>query len=267
MSLLSSTKSFLETYRDDRSLARLGAPAGSLLRLHYSGRWAARQGKQPGLQSIKLQVHGRPVTVELSPSYEGAFRGVFIDDEYRCADHLPQRPQRIMDLGANIGMGAIYMACQFPGAEFICVEPDPRNLPLLERNLRANSVNAKVVSAAIGPAQGHLNLRFGDDPTCSALESSPMHQLSDTVSVKIQTIPALLEESGWPEIDLLKIDIEGTEDDLLARHNEWLGRVKAIIMEIHPNTSRERLNGFVAPFGFDLKRIGDGREPVFIAVR
>ena len=56
---------------------------------------------------------------------------------------------------------------------------------------------------------------MGDDPTCSALETSPMHKLHSATAVNVVTVPELLEHVGWGSVDLLKIDIEGTEKELL----------------------------------------------------
>ena len=147
------------------------------------------------------------------------------------------------------------------------VEPDPRNLPLLKTNLRLNDVSSTVIAGAIGPAAGKLKLRFGDNPTCSSMTGTGMHDLADSVEVDVTTIPEVMVKAGWKEIDLLKIDIEGAEEELLARNNEWLAHVGAIILEIHPNTSAERLNVHLARYGFNLRRYGSGREPVYFARR
>jgi hypothetical protein len=47
------------------------------------------------------------------------------------------------------------------------------------------------------------------------------------------TIPELLQKYDMEHVDLLKMDIEGSEFDLF-RSPEWLNRVSAICMEIHP---------------------------------
>ena len=267
MNLFSSLKMFRAIAAEDKALAGLGVPRGRLLAMHYRGRWEQRRGLTPRLWKVSLRHFDRPVELSLSAPYAGAFKGVFLDEEYRCSSLLPVAPLRILDLGANIGMGTISFACQFPAARMVCVEPDPRNLSLLQQNLQANSVQALVVAAAVGAAPGHLNLRFGADPTCSALESSPMHQLQGTTSVDVTTIPALLLKAGWDSVDLLKVDIEGSEDELLSQNNGWLSQVGAVILEIHPSTTPEKIAGYLAPFGFCLRRVGHGREPVYFASR
>lgn len=267
MSLFSSLRAFQQTLCQDMALTRMGAPLGWLTYLHYQGRWADRENHTPPLKPLSLKVNDRPVKLSLSAAYEGAFKGVFLDHEYQCASSLTSVPARIVDLGANIGMGAVYLHTQFPNAEFICVEPDPRNLSILRSNLESNQVRAVIQEAAIGAESGMLQLRFGKDPTCSALETSTMHQLENTVPVMVKTMAEVLNEIGWKGVDLLKIDIEGVEDELLSSHNEWLQYVEYIILEIHPNTTPERIASYLQPFGFNLKRVGFGCEPVYFAAR
>src|SRR5688572_1655396 len=104
MNLVSSVRCFIKSVREDTALARLGAPCGWLLRMHYRGRWADRRRQEPPLESVSLNVSGKQLRFELSASYEGAFKGIFLDNEYDCAELFQEPPKRILDLGANIGM-------------------------------------------------------------------------------------------------------------------------------------------------------------------
>jgi FkbM family methyltransferase len=265
MNLISSWKGFQRALADDKAFRRLGLPAGWYLRLFYQGRWAARRGRQTTPEKVAVTVLGKRIELFLGAGYLAALKGIFLEEEYTCAQFFKSPPKRILDLGANIGMAAIYLNMIFPGAEFICLEPDPRNVPLLRKNLELNGVKAKVIEAAVAATAGQLKLRFDENPTCSALESSTMHDLAHTVSVLVQTVPEVMAEAGWGEIDLVKIDIEGTEDELLGKNNSWLERTKAVIMEIHPSTTEERIASYLRPFHLELRRIGFKTEPVYFA--
>lgn len=267
MNIRRSLSALFQLAREDWQLSRLGTIPGSLLFLHYTGRICHRLGRAHGTGNFRFKHFAEKVDLTFSFPYSGAFKGIFLDGEYDCSKLLKHPPLRILDLGANIGMGAISLRCQFPGVKIVCLEPDPRNLALLEKNLESNSVDAVIVAAAIGSVEGSLNLRFGYDPTCSALESSPMHHLGSQTIVDVTTIPAVLADAGWDYVDLIKMDIEGTEDELLSLNNEWLSQVGSIILEIHPNTTPERIASFLEPFGLHLRRTGHGREPVYFASR
>ena len=53
------------------------------------------------------------------------------------------------------------------------------------------------------------------------------------------TMQEVIEASGFPRIDLLKIDIEGAEVELFKGDTEWLSRVGAIAIEFHGESRRE----------------------------
>ena len=267
MNLVRSLQEFLKICRGDAAFRALGRPAGWSVLFHYQGRWHDRRGSNMPLQMIRFCVQGRPVLLEANARCFGPFQGVFIEREYDCTANFHHRPARILDLGGNIGFGSVFLAGIFPGAKFAIVEPDPRNLPILRRNLAANQIDATVLEGAIGSHPGILNLRFGADPACSSLEGTGMHMHSDAIGVAVTTVPAIMAQMGWDRIDLLKIDIEGAEEDLLTRENEWLARVDALIVEVHPNTTPERLNTHLARFELKLERFGSGHEPVYFAQR
>jgi FkbM family methyltransferase len=265
MNVIRSIRAFSEVCREDADFRALGRPPGWSVFFHYLGRWYDRRGAAMPVKNLVFSYRGQRLKFAMTDMYIGAFKGIFNDKEYDCAARFEQAPRRILDLGGNIGFGAVFFSRIFPEAKLAVVEPDPRNLPLLRKNLGLNGVSATVIEGAIGSAAGTLKLRYGVNPTCSSLAGTGLHELSDTVEVAVTTVPEVMARAGWDQIDLVKIDIEGAEEELLASDNQWLAKVGAIIMEIHPNTTIERLNGYLAPFGFSLKRFGTGREPVYFA--
>ena len=57
------------------------------------------------------------------------FSEVFID---KCYDiDLLSTPEKILDLGANVGYSSIYFKKKYPGAKVACVEPIEENLSIL----------------------------------------------------------------------------------------------------------------------------------------
>ena len=267
MNIMRSGDAFLEIWKDDTAFRKAGRPFGWYLMTHYKARWRDRTGQSQPWEEVSFLVEGRVQSYWLTAEYLGAVKGVLLDREYSCARSLSLEPRRILDLGGNIGFGSGYLAALFPSAQFAVVEPDPRNLVMLERNLKANGVRGRVFAAAAGPHAGLLNLRMGSNPSCSSLEISSLHDLKDRIAVKVTTIPVLLKEMGWDAIDLLKIDIEGAEDALLSQANDWLSLVGAIVLEIHPNTNPARIGSYLDRFGFKLERTSFGREPVYFAIR
>jgi FkbM family methyltransferase len=251
-----------------RHFARFDLSPWWYSRFYYEGRIDHLRGRTAE-ETVSLSYRGRGLRFPLTPVYLGAMRGVFLDDEYSLIDHLPAQPSRILDLGANIGMAAGALSAQFADASFVLVEPDPRNVDRLRRTVRWNGLSATVIAAAVGDEAGELVLRTGDDPTCSTLEQTELHDhdRAGDVTVRVMTVDEILAEAGWDQVDLVKIDIEGMEEALLTRNAAWLATTGAIVMEIHPVCSEDVIRSALAGYGFELRRHGDGQEPVYLATR
>jgi FkbM family methyltransferase len=268
MNLFNSTRAFYNICLEDADFRALGRPFGWSVFFHYLGRWYDRRKVAMPTRNVPFSYHGRHLEFEMTNQYTAALKDIFKDNQYDCAREFGQSPSRILDLGGNIGLSSVFFSKAFPEAKLAVVEPDPRNLTLLRKNLGLNGASAMVVDGAVGHRAGTLTLRYGVNPTCSSTtltEWTAIHELVNEIEVPVTTVPKVMEQAGWDHIDLLKIDIEGAEEELLSRDNQWLAKVEAIIMEVHANTTIERLNGHLAPFGFILTRFGGGREPVYFA--
>ena len=267
INIVRSLKAFRNVLYDDHRLRRLGIRAGWYVRWHYQGRLNDRLGRAHRFERIELRLGSREIRLSIAEPYTGALKGIFVEHEYDCARQLGFVPETILDLGANIGFGAIYLSTLFPMARFLLVEPDPRNIAHLRENVCANGIHATILEAAVGPESGHLTLRYGHDPTCSTLDGTKMHNNPNGVTVSVMTIPDVLHHVGWTNIDLMKMDIEGAEEMLLANRSQWLERVRSIVMEIHPNTTLEQIAKHLKPYGFVIRRLSFGNEPVYLASR
>ena len=180
---------------------------------------------------------------------------------------LTHPPKRILTLGANIGLGVICLRDEFPDAELVAVEADPRNFELLARNLEKNQVKAQLIAAAASArAGGLLTLRMFDNTTCSTLISDERVD-EGVIKVPSLAMPQIFASVGWDYVELLKIDIEGAEDELLSIENQWLDHVGVLMLEIHPNTTAEKIASYLRPFGFVLERHRNSLEPVYVAFR
>lgn len=267
MNVFSSLRKFSQILSQDRQLALIGTGRGWYFWRFYLGRFRNRLGISSKETQARFRIADKDIVVHVMPEQFGALYGIFADHEYDLRQYIHAPLQTILDLGANVGMATVYLNALYPSARFACVEPDPRNIKLLDKTLASNQLRGKVTvfPMAVSAKPGQLRLRMGENSTCSALETSPLHDLADSTLVEVTTVPKLLEQLGWERINLLKIDIEGTEDELLSIDNSWLSRVDALVLEVHPNTTPEKIQSYLTPFGFTLKPLNRGIEPVFFA--
>jgi FkbM family methyltransferase len=196
------------------------------------------------MRTVKLRT-GETICYTLNQGDLQSIREVMLEEGYRP----PQlKPRVIVDLGANIGLTSVYYHRLFADAFFVCVEPDDRNLRLLHENVRCNGLHAEIIPAAASSTGGMVAF------VCSG--ASNMGHVSEGdergEQVRAVTMDEILRLLPKPSstIDLLKVDIEGHEEELLTRNNGWLNRVGAIIIELHPpKVNCQRIIDTLAGFG------------------
>lgn len=163
----------------------------------------------------------------------------------------PYSPKRILDLGANIGLSALYFHRQYPEASIACVEPAPKNFSMLSRTVSLNALPVTLFDCAIGPQAGSTALYDTADPSCCTLVAGD-ERGENQITVQQKTIPQIMASLRWDHIDLLKIDIEGYERFLLRDNAGWLSRVSCIVGEIHDGYDFAQLREDLGRYGFEI---------------
>ena len=257
----------------DAELQRSGLAPGAFFRAYCHARLRAyflSHEASPVVKPFVVRhgVSGRKATLhirtDLALSDWITFRGIWSHQDY--FHPLINRCRTILDVGANIGIAAVWLKALIPEAELACVEPDPRNLPLARLNLAENGISAKIFECAVAPYSGRTRLGIEDFYGKSSLEDARLYAHSEFVEVETRRIPEILDDLGWHRVDLLKMDIEGMERDILADGGDWLARVGLILLEVHPNTSPEELSSLLHPYGWSLQRLGVHDEETYLGI-
>ena len=153
--------------------------------------------------------------------------------EYNYPGLLPSRHERVIDVGANIGLYALWAARR--GATVVAYEPSPTTFDYLRGNTRGSKITARQ-AAIVGqaPPSGQIRLFLHHERstrnTVLAMEIGSGEPLHDSVDVPAVSLgEALAEGCG-----LLKIDCEGAEFEMLrATPADALRRADRIILEFH----------------------------------
>lgn len=175
------------------------------------------------------------------------------EHEHYCLP-LERPPGTILDLGAHIGLAALYLGRRYPGAAIACVEPWPDNLRLLARNLELNGVSAAVIPAAVHTSDGRVLLAPAARDYAHRIVTAAADKAGPTLEVDAVSVPTVVRRLGWQRIGLLKVDIEGHEDVLFGGDCAWLGQVDAMCIEWHVENGPARLAGLARRFGFAAPR-------------
>ena len=131
----------------------------------------------------------------------------------------------IVDAGANIGAASLYFLSRFPEAHVVAIEPDPGNAAILKENLGGRS-NAVVLEAAIGAERGHVALQSPGHSWAVRTERSDS-------GVAMVTVDDAYKASTGDTPFIVKVDIEGFEEDLFAKNTDWIDKAFAVFVEPH----------------------------------
>src|ERR1700677_2607526 len=83
----------------------------------------------------------------------------FKREQYRRPGFELRTDDVVIDVGANIGMFALWTEPQIPRGRLICIEPNPRALECLRMNVRQNDLrNVTIIAAAAGSENGTMEL-------------------------------------------------------------------------------------------------------------
>jgi len=131
----------------------------------------------------------------------------------------------ILDLGANIGLSALYFSLTFPKATIVLVEISQRNITLAKENTLGR--HCVYLYGAISNKKTRANLVDpGLGPDAFRVE------LSSDGSLDTFTVAEILNDFKSNPY-LIKIDIEGSESMLFESHTEWIDKFPLIIIELH----------------------------------
>ena len=162
----------------------------------------------------------------------------------------------VIDVGANIGLFALFCARENPRCRIVAVEPAPAAFAALERNLshlrHAHCVERALADSAL--AHGRLTV-YADAPGESSrhprertMQRARLREAAgssnsaaaaagpaaEVVTCAVGTLSALLDERAIRRVDLLKIDCEGDELRVLRGLTAAdMRRVHQVVAEVH----------------------------------
>jgi FkbM family methyltransferase len=148
-----------------------------------------------------------------------------------------------LDVGANHGYFTLVLAAG-TGSEghVAAVEPNPRSVDLMTRTLDVNGFlsHVDVVSAAISDTQGEpVKVYIPSHRGMNALiigAGRTEGKGGTTIETMTETIDHLT--ASWPQVDLVKIDVEGSEEAVWGGMQRVLADNEEITVVLEVNAAR-----------------------------
>jgi FkbM family methyltransferase len=183
-------------------------------------------------------------------------RDVFMSTHYwRAFEHVTSPPELIVDLGAHCGHFSLLCHLALlekfgvDQADYLLVEANPRLLPQIRRVIDEAGFfdQVKIVQGLVGKKEGSAS--FQSDPrNLLSSRAVPATGNGTTPSLPYIDLDAIIPPG--PTVDLLKIDIEGSEYDLLEYYPHLFQAAKLVLIEVHgPSEDQQRFEQNLAALG------------------
>lgn len=159
----------------------------------------------------------------------------FFQNEIYYFKIIDKKNPFIIDAGANIGLAIVYWKSIYPQSKIIGFEPDKEVFKVLQKNIsRYKDVEIYNIGLYSSDSKQPF-MREGADAGSIVIKNNT-NRKSNTM-VEVRKLSAYLNTS----IDLLKIDIEGSEFEVLKECADLLANVDRIFVEYHSFLGEEQV--------------------------
>ena len=169
--------------------------------------------------------------------YNADMKNSFHYHDYRRRFGI-RTPQNIIDVGAHIGLTSIYYSLKYPNAKIIAIEPEKDNYQMLLKNT-SEYKNIIPINSAVSNTKTEMFIIGKESYAKDRYLKSAEYHLSSEKAVhaeKITTslIDDIIKNYNIDYIDILKIDVEGSEKEIFENNYDlWLSKVKILVFEQH----------------------------------
>lgn len=169
--------------------------------------------------------------------FYGSVEEVFLYEEYALIKPIladAETAPLILDLGANIGAFSIYALALRPDSIIHSLEASSQTYDLLAANAQsALGSNWRTHHAALWKEDGSIPFAISDLSSANRIVSSQAAAQTKTEQVPTISPQSLLNKVGTERICILKVDIEGAEEQVFACGQALLAQADNLLIEIH----------------------------------
>lgn len=216
---------------------------------------------------------------------EYLYHEIFVDQAYLQYGINIKEHAIVFDVGANIGLFSLFVKGKSPGAKIYAFEPSPVTFSVLNANFQKLDNACKAFNIGLSdtnqtqefyyyPGYSVISGFHADqerDATVivngtlasigehlsaekiTSIESSVRERLSKKIAYQCQmaTISEVISQEQIEVIDLLKIDVEGSEYEVLSgiSDSDW-NKIEQIVMEVHYSDELNVIEGMLENKGF-----------------
>lgn len=175
------------------------------------------------------------------------------------------------DIGANIGIYAMFAADKIGSGNVVAVEPHPINVQRLHSNAKLNSFNnITILDYAFFDSDKIQSIREINEEAGEGKHH--IHTGSGTIDVNVDRGDKVISECNLESPTVMKIDVEGTEYRVLKgmKDSIFSEKCRLIYIELHHNKMImygdrvEEIFNILENAGFDYSEIDHRGGEIFI---
>lgn len=178
--------------------------------------------------------------------FKRIYKEIFVDNEYKF--NSKKDNPFIIDCGSHIGLSILYFKTIYPKSEILGFEPNPDNYKILCANIKNNNLkNVKVFNYALSDIKGKVDLHasFKKDEPWTWGDTIIYNMWGDGDNdKKIPVKTAKLSTYIRKHVDLIKLDVEGSEQKVVQEIESKLGLVEELTMEYHGTKTSIKVNDY-----------------------
>lgn len=159
-------------------------------------------------------------------------------------------PDRIIDIGANIGATAFFFTRAYSEADCYCYEPSPSTFTFLKKNT-SSFPQIHIYNYGLSDISSTARLYVGASQCLQNSLYSNVEVQDAFEDVQIRQSSAELNDLLAGKRCVLKIDTEGCEVPILQDLGDLLSTIEILYLEYHSESDRRAIDGILAS-QFDL---------------
>lgn len=161
--------------------------------------------------------------------------------QYKPEDHwfAAAGIKTVLDVGAHEGEFAQRIRKMLPSADLVCFEPLQKPFSKLQERFKGQP-KFRALRCALGDKTGQVEINHNEyAPSSSLLPMADLHKQSFTFAVKqtmemieLRRLSDVAPELNLHEEILLKLDVQGFEDKVIAGGEDVVARARILIIEV-----------------------------------
>jgi FkbM family methyltransferase len=187
----------------------------------------------PRYTKMEIRFFDTPFYVSDPMTFLSGYKEIFKKEPYLF--EFDNNKPWIIDCGANVGLSVVYFKMKYPSAKIIAVEPDPELFKLLKKNIESFGWHDVIIlQKAVWFEDGIIKFRQEGGFSGQIIKGEHFGELIEIDAISLDNLIDNLE------IGLLKIDVEGAENDIFLHSAPNFKKVSNIFIEYHSRKKEQQ---------------------------